>query len=76
MRKLASGLALAIALTALSIGSASAQGFGDFVTRGGPPITTKQQGHALCQNGGYKKLGFENQGQCIKAVNDFFKDKP
>ena len=31
-------------------------------TRGNP--TSK----AECKNGGYKEFGFENQGQCIKAV--------
>jgi hypothetical protein len=29
-----------------------------------PKPTTKQE----CKNGGYKEFGFENQGQCIKAV--------
>jgi hypothetical protein len=26
------------------------------------------QTKAECKNGGYKELGFKNQGQCIKAV--------
>ena len=34
---------------------------------GGPP--PPPEGKAACKEGGYAVLGFKNQGQCIKAVN-------
>jgi hypothetical protein len=36
---------------------------------GEPPPTEQPQTKEDCKKGGWKELGFKNQGQCIKAVN-------
>jgi hypothetical protein len=62
MRRILLVLTVALVMAAMMLGTALPAGAVVVVPL---PPTSKEQ----CKNGGYAFFGFENQGQCIKFVN-------